>query len=196
MKKKIIIIVFFILFAGGIVYILAVINRPSENRLTKEVRSQALSKILGRKAVLEVKPQQSWIQYTGKYVEFSYPQSAQIVPKETPTLKNVILEFFEFTISDPRTNFGYQVSNVQQLANIEEYSGIALRRAQPGTYHEIVVPQLEGTSGIGFVKTDSGYEKTAFYIIDKKVYTFSARGADSETVDSLFTHVFATIKRM
>ena len=193
--KKFIVLIIVIAIASAAFYMLSTINKPSTSILSKQQKEEAVEKLLGRKPVFTVTPQTTWIQYNGKYIRFSYPQWAQVVPEDTQTPGSATLESFAFTITDPRTNCGAQIIKTQHLASVEEIPGVTLRRNQPRTYIELPIPNFDMQKGVGFVKADTEYEKTAFYLSGDIEYTFSCYGADKDEVEMLFARVISSAKK-
>ena len=193
MKKFI--LAFLVVAVAIIIYlILANINNPSSPFSEKE-KNGALSKLLGRP--VNVAPSQTPkgdVLYNGKYASFKYPASAKIYSYRQPGFNNdkSTLEYFSFDISSPRLVFNLSVATTF-LKSINDYPGIKLRQTEPSVYTQknIIVGSNEG---LVFERNDDQPEKTVFFLINGKIYTFSITGTSFEEINGLFNKIFSTLK--
>ena len=195
-KKRIIFGVFFLILVIGGIGVFIILNRPS-NGLTEAEKQAALSKILGRPLVTKEKyiPTGNTV-YKGQYASFAYPEAAEIfVPKvDGSPMKTGNLEDFDLDLGDPRIHLVSSVAQVSSSTALEDLPSIRLRQDQSSNYKQIKIT-AGGKDGLLFESSDSeGNLKTAFFLVNSKVFIFSVSGADSKRIDALSSQIFSTLK--
>jgi hypothetical protein len=189
--KRIILLILLALIFVSFVSSFLILNR-STTSLTDTQKQQALTKILGRPVLLKDKATVAGkVLYKGKYYSFLYPEAAT---KYNSSQANTSLESFKFDLSSPRI---YAVTEVVAAGNnqkLDDNSGIRLREVQNAIYQQATV-SADGKSGLSFEKNDAdGVEKTAFFLVNGKYYSFSLVGNDKSSIEDLFVKIIASLK--
>lgn len=190
-----------ILLALSLVIGFLFLNR-SANPLTESQKQQALTKILGRPVVLKEKytPQGS-LSYNGKYFSLLYPAAAHVYNQadQKNASPSGLLEEFSFEIKDlPQVYFYAEAKEVPwYLASLADYSGISFRLANPDIYTEKTIT-VNDREGLVFEKnslSDSEiYEKTGYFLVNGKIYSFSVQSADQRAEEDMFGKIMITLK--
>jgi len=196
MKKWLAITIFLLLvtlFAGVGFYILSL---PPKETLSKDFKQKALTKLLGRKAQLDVVPVATGnVAYNGKYITFDYPAKAVIYNLKDPGFASSSsrLEDFSFDIRSPRLIFNMAVlGNPARQKNVDDNPGARLRQSQKGTYKEELVT-IDGQNGKVYSKEDEP-EKTAFFLVNNKIITLAITGSSFEEVVALSDNILKSVK--
>jgi len=195
--KKIILIIFLLLIASLILIVFNTLNHPSKS-LTESQKQQALKNILGRPVVLTEKLAVTGnVLHKGKYVSFMYPKVAKefVAQYNGAAVELPDLESFGFDLKDPRAHVFTAVLDGSSLTNLTDNPSVSLRQSQSGIYHQLTVT-ADGQSGLAFEKYDitAGYEKTGFFLVNGKIYSFSVQSADQQTEADLFNKIISTTK--
>lgn len=194
MKKKAILIFFFILSILGFIFIL---NYPTQ-KLTNIQKEQALTKILGRKPNLGDKNISTGNrQYKGKYISFLYPKRAKVYTQmlNGKPIKQTDLESFIFDLNDPKATVVVAVVAVgQNFKSVSDYPSVRLRQIENNIYSQDKI-ETDGYEGLAFTKQDiRGNEKTAFFYINSKIYSISVQGNDLIAIKDLFGKIIVSFK--
>jgi hypothetical protein len=195
MKKTIAIISFVLLIlilAGIGFYILSL---PPKEALSKDFKQQAITKLLGRKAQLDAVPvKEGNTRYNGKYISFEYPAKAIVYALKDPGFasSSALLEDFSFDIKSPRLILNMAVlGNSGRQLTVNDNPGVKLRQ-NSGSYKEQLIT-IDGQEGKVYEKNDEP-EKTAFFLVNDKIYTISVTGSSFEEVVSLADDILKTVK--
>ena len=183
-----------IIIAGLLAF--SILNNTAKT-MSEAEKEAAMAKILGRQ--VNINPSSAPLgdtEFKGKYVTFIYPKAAKpftfkINGKE---VKPSGLEQFSFDLDVPKTAFFMEVVSVPStVKNVNDYPGVKLREINSGIYTQSDA-FFGDNSGLVFVKNDNtGYEKTAFFYKDGKVYSFSLQGNDSKSVEDLYSRIMPTV---
>ena len=176
-----------------------ILNNPARE-LTSQEREKALTQIVGRKLNLTGKDVPTGdLLHKGKYASFLYPAAAKIYRqmlngKEAEN--KGALESFMFDLDSPKA---YVVAEVIQapssIVNLSDYPSVSIRQTQKDQYSEVAVQTLDGINGLGFKKTgDTGFEKTMFFLVNGKIYTFSITSVDLKTEEGVAGKILSTLK--
>lgn len=189
---KFIIITLFIIL-GGIGVIVFLLS-PKNTSLTPQEKNEALAKLLGRNPILSEKVRNTArISYNGTYITLSYPAGAIKYPyDENVDKNNLVLENFQFRETEPRYHFVVQVKDRKDTSSYEDIPSVALRRSQKDLYKEGSFTTSQGT-WVTFIKTNEGFEKTAFLLQHGKQFNCSILGSDP-AIEKIFNQVVASIK--
>jgi hypothetical protein len=196
MKRRILLLVLVLLIAGGGVafYIL---SQPPKETLSKNFKEQAISKLLGRKAQLDPVSEKSGnVVYNGKYLSFDYPAKALIYSYKDPGFasSSSLLEDFSFDIKSPRLVLNLAVlSNNGKLKSIDDNPGVKFRQTSPGQYTEKIII-IDGHQGKLYSRRDENPEKTAFFLVNDKIYSIAITGTNFEEIDGLSNTILKTLK--
>lgn len=135
--------------------------------------------------------------YNGEYFSLKYPTTAK--PFESAKLLDMnpeVVEYFSFDGFSPRVVFSATVivpSN-QKLTNLDEVSGVMMRRNDEEKYSKGVI-DIEGNRGEVFTKSLEGFEKTAFIVRDGKLYTFSMTAqSGGRMIEEGFDEIIRSVK--
>jgi hypothetical protein len=190
--KRIFLIVLLIFIAVFLIVVFAILNRPTRS-LTEAEKQEALLNILGRPVQLTDKsvPTGSVI-YQGKYYTFMYPKAAT---KYEPQLQqNTYLEGFKFDLADPKIYTVTEVDKAPPQAVLSDNTGVRMRLMQNDIYREATI-SADNQTGLSFEKNNAdGVEKTGFFLVNGRYYSFSFNGSDQQAIEALFQEVISTIK--
>jgi len=195
--SNIILAVILIALAGSLVTGFIILNR-SASPMSEKQKEQALTNILGRPVVLrEKKVAAGDLLHKGKYVSFLYPAAAEITRltvNGTPVPSHD-LEDFKFSLGeDPRIDVTTSILQASSAETaIADDSGVRLRQTEKDTYKQAEVV-VDGQHGLVFTRVDQGFEKTAFFFINNKVYTFSVSSSDQVGATDLYNKIILSVK--
>jgi hypothetical protein len=191
--KRILLIAFLVLIAVFLVIVFIILDRPTRS-LTEAEKQEALLNILGRPVQLTDKsvPTGSVI-YQGKYYTFMYPKAA--TKYESQLQQNSYLEGFKFDLADPKI---YTVTEVDTApsprAVLSDNTGVRIRLIQNDIYREATI-SADNQTGLSFEKNNAdGVEKTGFFLVNGRYYSFSFNGSDQQAIEALFQEVISTLK--
>lgn len=196
MKKWILlsVLIIFLALCAGAFYLLSL---PPKESLTKDFKEQAVSKLLGRKAQLDVVAEKTGnTTYNGKYITFDYPAKAVIYTYKDPSFasSSSLLEDFSFDIKEPRLVLNLAVlQNNTHMSSIDDNPGVMFRKNNPGQYKE-VLQTVDGVSGRIYERNDETPEKTAFFLVKNRVYSISVTGTIFDEVKGLSDAILKTVK--
>jgi hypothetical protein len=170
--------------------------------LSEADKHKALLKLLGRQVNLSEKTTpQGNLSYNGKYYSLMYPKAAEIY--NPPDMANAsaagILEWFSFNIKQlPRAYFYSEVKEAPwYLSSVSDYSGIAFRLAKPDIYSKASIT-AGNQDGLVFEKqslsNSEAYEKSGFFLVKGKIYSFTVQSVDERMEKSLFDKVMSTLR--
>ncbi len=191
--KKFIVLGLIILVVIGIIFLFNILNSSSKS-LSQAEKETAIAKILGRKPNLTDDAPKGDTQYKGKYVSFMYPTKAKTYTYiDTNFAQNEsLLETFSFDIYNPRLIFNFSiVENTANLRDVSEISGVKLRQDKTRGYKQVELT-IDGHKGLVFEKDGNQPEKTGFFIVNNKVYSFSVTGNSFKDVVGLFDNLVKT----
>jgi hypothetical protein len=155
----------------------------------------AITKLLGRKAQLDAVPvKEGNTRYNGKYISFEYPAKAIVYALKDPGFasSSALLEDFSFDIKSPRLILNMAVlGNSGRQLTVNDNPGVKLRQ-NSGSYKEQLIT-IDGQEGKVYEKNDEP-EKTAFFLVNDKIYTISVTGSSFEEVVSLADDILKTVK--
>jgi len=194
MKKKLLIIVS-IVIALIIVVVFSILNRSTATLSEKE-KEQALSKILDRPVVLKEKyiPIGD-VAYKGKYMTFLYPASAvkYVQTINGKPIKKSDMEYFNFDMDNPKMYIVIEVTQASFGSRIIDNSGVRMRQVDTSYKQTKIV--ADGQNGLAFEKmADNSFEKTGFFLIGGKLYSFSIQSVDPKGAGDLFTKLILSLK--
>jgi hypothetical protein len=188
-------IIFVVLISIAVIFIL---NSPARE-LTQQEKEKALTQIVGRKLNLTGKDlPQGDVAHKGKYSLFMYPQAAKIY-HQMVNGKEVsdqgALEYFAFDLEDPKI---YVVTEVipasSSIINLSDYPAVRLRQTD-SQYTQNLLKTSVGTQGLGFDKIeDNSFEKTAFFLVNNRIYSFSVISVDKKAGIQIFDKIISTLK--
>lgn len=193
--KKIVIAVLVIIVLVSIISVYIFLNRASKI-MSQAEKEAAIAKILGRKPNLTDDTPKGDTTYQGKYISFMYPARAKIYTYVDPNFaqNESLLETFSFDIDNPRLIFNFSiVENTGNLPNVSEISGVKLRQDKTRGYKQSEVA-ADGYNGLFFEKDGSKSEKTGFFLVNNKIYSFSIQSSDSKAVNELFNKIVSSVK--
>lgn len=168
-----------------------------ERKLTQAEKERALSKLLGRKVSLEDKKAPTGnIIYKGKYMSFSYPAVAIIYTQKLngKPIKQTDLESFIYDLDSPKLTFYTEVTSSPVIKSLADSPSVKLRQIESNLYSQSNV-SAGGYEGLSFEKvTNLGNEKTAFFYVNGKIFSFSSQGSDINAVRDLLQKTLASLK--
>jgi hypothetical protein len=192
------ILLLFFLIAMITAYVMFFQNKQSlsDSGLTQVQKEEALKNLLGRKAqAKEETVSTQWEDYISKYFSLSYPGWAKIYNKDNSNIKSnkSVLEFFRFDMEFPRITFIAQVLDGSKINKITDSSPVMLRRTQSDVYTEAPV-KVSGRDGLIYSRNKDGFERSAFFLIDGKEYSFVLSGANSPESSDIFNKIISQLK--
>ncbi len=192
--KKFIVLGLIILVVIGIIFLFNILNSSSKS-LSQAEKETAIAKILGRKPNLTDDAPKGDAQYKGKYTSFKYPAKAKIYTYRDPnTAKNTsIIESFSFDIDNPRLILNFSVmENASDLKDIKDISGVKFREDKSTGYQESEII-IKDQKGLIFSKNAGLAEKTGFFFVNNKIYSFAVTGSSYKEVYSLFDNIIRSL---
>lgn len=195
--KKFIIALFLIAILASVFWLFYFLNKPLKE-MSEAQKEAAIAKILGRKPNLSTKDAPTGnTEYKGKYILFSYPAGATI-KKQMLNGQEVVykgLELFMFGLENPKLNASIEVINApENITSINDYPSVRLRQIQSNLYQDSDV-FVGNEKGLAFTKQSStGFEKTAFFFLKGKIYSFSLQSPDSKKLEEVFNDIIASVK--
>lgn len=197
LMKKPFSVVLFILLIIAIIVGFNILNSKGKP-LTEAQKNQALTNILGRKPNLTDSVVKGNKTYKSKYISFLYPAQATIYTYIDPNIKNDpnVLDIFSFDISNPRLVFNYSaISYTNSVAKVSDIPDVRLRQLESNSYVQSTA-FAGGVEGLGFEKTDETgtIEKTAFFLVNGRSFSFSLQGSDSKGIENLYNLILQSLK--
>lgn len=197
LMKRIVLIVLLLIIALFVLSVFMILNR-STKPLSEAQKQQALTKILGRKINLTEKAApQGDLGYKGTYISFVYPASAKII---VPMINGKVqeksgLDQFSFSFDSPSIyTFIEVVKANSNVLSLTDYPSVRIRQIQPEIYKETVIT-TNNQQGLSFEKHDnSGFEKTAFFFVNGRIYSFSVMGGNLKAIEVLFNKTILSVK--
>lgn len=194
--KKALLFIFVVLLIALSIAAYFILNSPGK-ALTDTQKTQALTNILGRKPNLTDSSPKGNSTFNGKFASFSYPASAVIYKYIDSNLAKdpTILETFSFDMSNPRLIFNFSVSENKNVKSISDIPDVRLRQVQSNIYSQNTA-FADGVEGLVFQKQDQNgsIEKTAFFFVNGKSYSFSIQGTDLKGVENLYDLILQSTK--
>lgn len=195
--KKIAVVLLIIIALVFAISIYIYINRASD-LMSKEEKEAAIAKILGRKPNLSAKDVPTGnIKFKGKYITFIYPAAAAIKKQllNGEEIPYTGLELFIFSLENPKIRVHIEVIETpQNVKNINDYPSVKLRQIQSNLYtqKDTFVGNIRGLS---FEKqNNTNFEKTGFFFLNDKIYSFSIESPDSKAAKELFNKLTSSAK--
>jgi hypothetical protein len=195
MKKKIVLLIIVLLIFVGAYFAFLVAPRS----LSDQEKEKELAKILGRKPNLNGKPiRQGDVLHQGKYMSFYYPAQSvvyhQLVNGQAVEDKGA-LEFFEFDMEEPRLLAVTEVIvGSSSIQGVSDYPSVRLRQSQPEIYKQSSL-KANSQSGLEFdTKNSTGYERSAFFYVNGRLYSFSIQSANVSKLAEIFNKIMLTLK--
>lgn len=196
MKKKVVIGILAIIFIGIIISLYLFLNYTPKN-MSEAEKEAAIAKILGRKANLTDDTRTGNTEYKGEYIYFKYPAAADI-RKQLLNGEEVPFDGLErliFKVESTKLTLYMEVINAPvNVASLDDYPSVKLRQIQSNIYTKDEV-FVGSTKGLTFEKkSTSSFEKTVFFMLNGKIYSFSIQSPDSKEVEKLFDLIISSIK--
>jgi len=191
MKKYLFLIILILFGAGAFIYF----SRPAGSNLTDNEKTQALTKLLGRKVNL-TDDKRSDATYEDKLLSFKYPGNAVIYEYRDPSVKanKSFLYTFSYDIKIPKTVFNYSAESRSEMQTLDDDSSYRLRTLPERGYQKSAY-KLGGVEGVLFKKDDSTSSERSVFILHKNIlYTFVFSGSDPETLDKVLTLLSSSAK--
>jgi hypothetical protein len=191
-KKKVFIA---LVIVAGVILLIFLISKPRP--LSEAEKEKALTTILGRTPrLINSNTVQGEVEYKGKYASFLYPASAKVY-KVTVNGKEVntgALEYFDYDLQSPRINVATEVLQAPEVVkSLDDFPAVRLRE-QDSTYHRSQIT-ADNNQGFSFERiVDFSFEKTGFFLVNGRIYTFSATGGDEKSITSLFEKMIGSLK--
>ena len=166
--------------------------------MSKTEKEAAIAKILGRKPNLTDSIKTGDTQYKGKYVSFMYPAAGVIYTQRLngAPVKQTNLEYFSFDLSDPKLIFSMEVVQTPgSVTSLEDYPSVKLRQLESNIYKQSQT-EADNQTGFAFEKAGeaSNSEKTGFFFLKGKIYSFSVQGSDLKAIEDLYNKIISGVK--
>jgi hypothetical protein len=193
--KKKILIIFSIVIVLIVAIVFSMLNRSTAT-LTEKEKEAALSKILDRPVNLTEKYIPTGdISYKGKYMAFSYPASAikYVQTINGKPVKQLDLEDFSFDMDNPKIYIVTVVLNASSANSVLDNSGVKLRQSDTSYKQTKII--ADGQDGVAFEKlADNNFEKTGFFLVRGRFYSFAIQSPDPKAAGDLFTRLILSLK--
>jgi hypothetical protein len=126
-----------------------------------------------------------------------YPAAAEtVIPKlnGTPIPSQNLEDFYLSFGSESHIDVAVTVIQASSVeTTISDYPGVRLRQSEKDVYKQTEVT-ADNQHGLSFEKNDQSIEKTAFFFINNKIYTFSVSGSDQKNVTELYNKIILSLK--
>lgn len=193
MKKVAAVLIICLGLVSGMLAAYILFSKPDE--LTAAEKEKAINEILGRKANLDSKVVVGDTSFKGKYAYFDYPKAAKIYDYRDPGVENngSSLESFSFDLQAPRRVFNY-TADTSTANSVEDIPAASFRKNASSGYTEEKV-NADGKEGLAYMKNANGEfpaEKTAFFLVNGKIYTISVTAGNLDDAKKLFTEVIGS----
>lgn len=194
--KKILFLVLIVITIIAFVSVYIFLNRSSKI-MSEAEKETAIAKILGRKPNFTDDAPKGNVEFKGKYISFMYPATAAI-RKQLLNGREVSytgLEQLIFKIERPKLTLYMEVIEApQNVENLNDYPSVKLRQIQPNIYDQKDI-FVGNTKGLSFKKqSTTGFEKTGFFFLNDKIYSFSIQGPDFKAAEELFNKIIASVR--
>jgi hypothetical protein len=196
MKKKIVIVTLIVISLGLIISLYIYLNY-SPKEMSEAEKEAAIAKILGRKANLTDDTRTGNVEFKGKYIYFKYPAAADI-RKQLLNGQEVPFDGLErliFKVESTKLTLYMEVINAPvNVASLDDYPSVKLRQIQSNIYtkDEVFVSDIKGLTFEK--KSTSSFEKTVFFMLNGKIYSFSIQSPDAKEVEKLFDLIISSVK--
>ena len=193
--KKKLLIIFSIVIVLTVAIVFFILNRSTAT-LTQKEKEQALSKILDRPVNLTEKYIPTGdVTYKGKYMTFSYPASAvkYVQMINGKPIKSLDLEDFSFDMDNPKIYIVTVVLSAPAASSVSDNSGVRMR--QSDAFYKQTKIFADGQNGLAFEKmADNNFEKTGFFLVRGRFYSFAIQSPDPKAVGNLFNRLILSLK--
>jgi|SRR5579884_1071892 len=168
-------------------------------KLNDSQKKAAVTELLGHAQRQEVVVPQGDQSYSNQYYSISYPKAATEYhqdPTYSPPPSQ--LSYFAFQEMSPRLFFTVSVMS-RPGQSLTDITGVSFRQKQPSLYNQSLITE-DGVSGLVFTRDkpvsddNPDLEKTAFFVKDDRVYTFSLTGSDIDEINKMFDSVINSLK--
>lgn len=162
--------------------------------IAQEQKKQALENILGREVRVEKVISQGENIHTGKFFSLSYPVYAKVYDRKNPNITNNknLLEYLRLDSEEPKFRFVMMVGRTDETAVLDELSAVRTR-VQNRSYQKLPVT-IDGNDGLLFVKESGGVERSSFFLVNGKSYSFSITGVDSSELEKVYGKIMESVK--
>lgn len=190
-KKVSLFVLFFISIA--VFFVWTKLNQKAP-LLNQEQKKEALENILGRDVREEKVTPQGEKTYQGKYFSLSYPAYATLYERESSniTASKKLLEYFRLDSEEPKFRFVVMFQEAADLAALDELSAVKTRR-QNRLYKESQFT-IDDNTGILFVKTQDGVERSSLFIKDGHSFSFSITGIDAGELERVYEDIMESVR--
>lgn len=193
MKKKALFIIILVVFITIAFVILT--SRPKA--MSEAEKEKALNALGLNQRLTNSNTKKGDIEHKGKYTSFLYPASATVYNFMLNGKKvedKGALEYFAFDMQSPRVIVTTEVIQAPSVVtSVVDYPSVRLRQ-QDTSYKQSGI-SADGTAGLSFEKTDnSGFEKTGFFFVKNRIYTFSVSSSDKKTALNVFQKMIGSLK--
>lgn len=190
MNKKVLIFIL-LLISATVFFAWTKLNQEAPP-LNQEQKKKALEQTLGRSIKQEKVILQGENIYKGKFLSLSYPAYARLDDRKDPliTKNQNLLEYLILNSDEPRFRFMVMVER-GDTAVLDELSGVRVRR-QSRLYQEMPIT-VDGKEGALFVKTSDGVERSSFFLINGRSYSFVITGVDVGELEKIYGKIMESL---
>ena len=162
--------------------------------ISEEQKKKSLEQTLGRSLKQENLVPQGEQNYEGKFFSLSYPAYSQVYDRDNANItKNQnLLEYLRLDAERPKFKFVVMVGAAKDVAVLEALSGVRMRR-QDKLYQEAPIT-IGGKQGVLFIKTNAGVERSSFFFINERSYSFSITGLDELELEKVYGKIMESVK--
>ena len=194
-KKLIIFILLITLISSSVVAFIFINSTPDS--FTQEERDEAVADILGRKPNLNPNIKKGNTNYESELISFSYPARATIYEyiDEGKRNNDSQSETFSFDLENPRIVFNNTATEIPSTRSLDDVPAVKLRMDESRGYKSDELT-LGGASGVSFSREGGGSakaEKSAFFLSDGVLFTFSLTGSNLEDIEEVFDEIAKSV---
>ncbi len=166
---------------------------PEAPPISEEQKKKVIEQTLGRSLKQEKNIPQGEQSYEGKFLFLNYPAYARLYDKKNPNITNntKLIEYFRLDSEEPKFKFIVLVKSEDGNTVLEELSGVKVRR-QSKIYQELVTT-VDGQQGALFIKNNDGVERSSFFLINRRSYSFVITGVDAGELEKIYGKIIESL---
>lgn len=190
MNKKVLLFILFFIIATVVFGWMKLNQEPPA--IGEKQKKEALENILGSNIREEKNIPQGEKAYPGKYFSLSYPAYAQVYDRENKNIdaNKKLLEYFRLDSEEPKFRF-VAMAEATDTTVLEELSAVRSRRMN-NLYKEIPLT-IEGDTGVMFMKTADGLERSSFFLKNGRSYSFVITGVDESELEKIYGQIMKSV---
>lgn len=182
MSKKVLLFILFCIISS--LFFIWILLSWEVLALDEKQKKEALESILGRKIREEKSILQGTKVYEGKFFQLSYPAYAD--DKKSSDI------VFRLDSGEPKFRFVAMVTKANDVAVLEELSAVRMR-TQSKLYQKLPII-VDGNAGLLFIKESDGTERSSFFLVNGRSFSFSITGVDALELEETYGKMMDSVK--